>query len=95
MPDTILALHPDPKKTPTRIDKEKYRTIRAAMLAALRKNEQIAFQDLKNAVEANLQEPFEGSISWYTTTIKLDLEARGLIERVPGLSSQHLRLTKK
>lgn len=32
-----------------------------------------------------------GSVSWYTTTVKLDLEARGELERVPGSRPQRLR----
>jgi hypothetical protein len=35
---------------------------------------------------------FRGSIGWYTTIIKLDLEARGLIELIPDKKPQHLRL---
>jgi hypothetical protein len=37
---------------------------------------------------------FEGSIPWYVTTVKLDLEARGVIERVPGPGEQKLTLKR-
>jgi len=39
-----------------------------------------------------LQSSFDGSISWYVTTVKLDAEARGLIQRVPKSRPQRLRL---
>ena len=39
-------------------------------------------------------EKFDGSISWYVTTIKLDLEARGIIERIPKKRPQTLKLNK-
>jgi hypothetical protein len=32
-----------------------------------------------------------GSVGWYTTTVKLDLETRGFIERVLGPKPQRLR----
>lgn len=38
--------------------------------------------------------PAEGSASWYTTVVKLDLDARGLIERIPGQVPQRLRRIK-
>ena len=56
--------------------------------------EEVRFKDLPAAVEESLQEPFVGSISWYVTTVKLDLEARGLLERVPGATPQRLRLAQ-
>lgn len=43
-------------------------------------------------VVEKLQGKFDGSVGWYVTTIKLDLEARRLIERVPGKSPQRLQL---
>ena len=88
----ILALHPDPKKQGVRIDRHKYEAIKAAILAAIAAARELPFSRLADAVEARLTTPFDGSISWYTTTVKLDLEARGLIERVPGKQPQHLRL---
>jgi hypothetical protein len=88
----ILALHPDPKKQGVRIERQKYETIKDAILAAIARARELPFSQLADAVEARLSAPFEGSIGWYTTTVKLDLEARGFIERVPGKQPQHLRL---
>ncbi len=35
-----------------------------------------------------------GERIWYTISVKLDLEARGVIERVPGRSPQVIRLVQ-
>jgi hypothetical protein len=39
-----------------------------------------------------LSSTFDGKISWYIVTIKLDLEARKLIERVESKGSHRIRL---
>ena len=38
---------------------------------------------------------WEGSVGWYATAVKLDLEARGELERVPGAKPQRVRLPQK
>ena len=82
--------HPEGKQG-VNISKVKYETIRQAILSILDEREEILFKDLPAAVEQ--QEPdFDGSITWYVTSVKLDLEARGLIIRVPKSSPQRLRL---
>ena len=53
----------------------------------------MTFSLLTKKIEQNLAGQFEGSIPWYVTTVKLDLEARQAIERVPAKKPQHLRLT--
>ncbi|NDJ36171.1 MAG: hypothetical protein GYB64_16060 [Chloroflexi bacterium] len=90
--DKILALNPDPDKTGVNVDRVKYEQIKTAMLAALDEEGEIPFKRLSEEVEARLNSPFKGSVGWYTTTVKLDLEARGLIERVPGNKNQVVRL---
>ena len=40
--------------------------------------------ELTHAVESKLKDKFDGSIPWYMEGTKLDLEARSVIERVPG-----------
>ena len=91
MEDKVLTLHPDGKQG-VNISKEKYETIREAMLSILAEQEEILFKNLPAAVDRKLEGDFDGSTSWYVTTVKLDLEARGLIVRVPKSSPQRLRL---
>lgn len=91
MSERILTLHPAGKQG-VNIDRAKYDLIRQAILDSLAQRGEIPFGELDAAVAASLAAPFDGSIGWYTTTVKLDLEARGLIERVPGRSPQVLRL---
>lgn len=87
--------HPDPEKQGTRIDKWKYDAVRRAILDAIPADEEgVEFRRLPSLVEERLS-PEElinlGSVGWYTTTVKLDLEARKEIERIPGSSPQRLR----
>jgi hypothetical protein len=91
MSDKILTLHPQGKQG-VNIDQRKYEAIKAAILNAIGAAGQLPFSELPAVVERNLEAPFNGSIGWYTTTVKLDLEARGLIERLPDVAPQVLRL---
>jgi hypothetical protein len=88
---SIVTLHPTGKQG-VNIDRAKYDLIRQAILDSLAQRGEIPFGEMDAAVAASLTGPFDGSIGWYTTTVKLDLEARGLVERVPGRSPQVLRL---
>jgi len=91
MKDTIRTLHPE-KKQGVKISREKYEIIRDAILSALHKQNEITFMNLSRAVEKEVNGNFEGSVTWYVTTVKLDLEARGLIKRVPNSRPQVVRL---
>lgn len=81
-----------------RIDKSVYNAVKKAILAAVpRTGEGLLFKDLPREVAARVPASMfakRGSASWYATTVKLDLEARGLIERVPGSRPQRLRRVK-
>ncbi len=77
-----------------RIERGMYEAVRKAILAVVpRSREGVPFKDLPRLVAARAPRSlFQGrSVSWYTTTVKLDLEARGLIERVPRATPQRLR----
>jgi len=94
--DKVLCQTPTPGKQPTRIDRWKYDLVHAAIQAVVPHNETgIEFRDLPTLVKQRLA-PSDleklGSVSWYTTTFKLDMEVKGELERVPGSKPQRLRL---
>ncbi len=82
MDEKILTLHPHGKRG-VNISKAKYETMRKTILRILGK-EDLTHNELTSAVERSLEGKFEGSIPWYMESTKLDLEARGVIERVEG-----------
>ena len=93
----VLCKHPDPDRQGTNIDRDKYDAMRKALLKHIpARTEGVPFQGMGAAVRPLLpNRVFAGaSISWYVTTVKLDLEARGLIERVRGAKPQRLRRTR-
>ena len=89
--ERIQTLHPEEGKRGVNISREKYDLVRAAVLDALA-NGPLTLNALLDAVTQRLGPGFDGSTSWYTMSVKLDLEARGEIERVPKVSPQQLRL---
>ena len=96
MDERIQTLNPDANKKGVNISRAKYEQMRAAVLAALEEQEEPqTFYGLLDRVKKLLGDSFEGSISWYYTSVKLDLEARGEIERIPGTSPQQIRHRKR
>src|SRR6476660_4299289 len=77
--EKILTKHPL-GKSGKNIDREKYDTIKKAILSALRKND-LTHTELFSRLNKSLKGKFSGNISWYGETVKLDLEAREIIER--------------
>ncbi|HSJ85818.1 MAG TPA: hypothetical protein VK909_01325 [Anaerolineales bacterium] len=92
MKDMIRTLHPE-KKQGVNISKTKYEIIRKAILLALHTQKEMTFMNLSRAVEKEVNGNFEGSVMWYVTTVKLDLEARGVVKRVQNSRPQLIRLT--
>jgi hypothetical protein len=93
MKDTIRTLHPE-KKQGVNISKEKYEIIRDAILCVLQEKKEITFMNLSRAVEKEVNGKFDGSVTWYVTTVKLDMEARGEVKRVPNSRPQLVRLAQ-
>ena len=93
MEERILTKHPVGKHG-VNIYKKTYDLIRNAIIHSLRTKGELTFTDLTKRVEKNLQERFDGSIPWYVESVKLDLEARKIIKRIPKTKPQLYRLSK-
>jgi hypothetical protein len=78
--EMIQTLHPQADKTNKRISLNKYNFIRENILAIL-KDKELTHTELMEELFVKVKDNFEGGIQWYGETVKLDLEARKLIER--------------
>lgn len=94
MEEKILACHPEKGKQGVKISKAKYEQMRAVLVKILRARGEITFTELAVAANEHLQGKFDGSIMWYVTTVKLDLEARKVIKRVPKTKPPLLKLVQ-
>jgi hypothetical protein len=77
--EKILTKHPL-GKSGKNISKQKYDTLKGAILSAL-KNKELTHTELFDHLNKSLKGRCQGNVSWYGETVKLDLEARKIIER--------------
>jgi len=78
--EKILTKHPL-GKSGKNINRQKYEAVKEAILSALRDKE-LTHTELFDQMNKSLKSKFSGNISWYGETVKLDLEARKIIERM-------------
>ena len=96
--ERVVCETPTPGKKPTRIHKWKYDLLRRIILEIVAEGtDGVEFRNLPGLIESRLsveQRENLGSVSWYTVSVKLDMEVKGDIERVPRAKPQKLRLVK-
>jgi len=88
-----MLLNPNTGREDRKIAAEMYYPVRAAILRAVNATDGLPFSQLYDLVEADTDAALweNSSVAWYTVGVKLDLEARGLLER--SGSPQQLYLT--
>lgn len=97
---SIKALNVNHPEYQENLNENKYEIIREAILACLSKVDELSFPELEDQVRDHLLRnkismelfPKPGSIRWYTKAVQLDLEARSILERVPGRVPLRFRL---
>jgi len=77
--EKIVTKHPL-GKSGKNISRQKYEALKDTILSAL-KNRELTHTELFNELNKRLTSKFAGNVSWYGETVKLDLEARKIIER--------------
>ncbi|SHG71152.1 DUF6958 family protein [Flagellimonas flava] len=89
--EKILTLHPQ-GKSGVNILKRRYDFIKDYIVKTVREHGTITFEKLGDMAIEELTDQFDGKVLWYIVTVKLDLEARGIIERIPKTSPHQLRM---
>ncbi|HET9158151.1 MAG TPA: hypothetical protein VFN91_15870 [Myxococcaceae bacterium] len=93
MNEKILTRHPQ-RKSGRSISREKYEQIRAGILALLGRGE-LTHSELMHGLYDRLAKRFDGNTHWYGETVKLDLEARKVIERTHAKPQKYRRVKKR
>lgn len=78
----VTTTHPRTKRQ-MNIKAAVYEPVKAAILQSLKGSNGKSFTELSDDVEMIIKKKmpgFEGSVSWYTISIRLDLETKGMIE---------------
>jgi hypothetical protein len=78
--EQIQTLHPKSGKKNKKISLAKYNVIRENLLNILARKE-LTHTELMEELYKHVKDTFEGGVQWYGETVKLDLEARKIIER--------------
>lgn len=89
--EKIMTLHPQ-GKVGVNILKRRYDFIKNFIVDTVTESETITFEKLSDKAVEELTSSFDGKVLWYIVTVKLDLEARGVIERIPKTSPHQLRM---
>lgn len=90
----IEALHPDPDKKGARVTKATFEAYHNALLEVIPADENgIFLSELGELVRPYLPPHIleNTSLMWWIMTVKLDLEAQGIIKRVSGKGKQRIR----
>jgi len=93
MEEKILTQHPQGKKG-VNILKRRYDEVKTILLDYIEKEGEPTFEKMADDCAKKLEKTFDGKPLWYIVTVKPDLEARGIIERIPKTSPHKLRLKK-
>ncbi len=94
--DRVMMRNPNTGRDDVRISAEYHVAVRSAILRAVGAAPGgLPFSELADAVERGTPPELweDSSVGWYTTTVKLDMEAGGLLER--SGSPQVLTLTAR
>ena len=79
----VVMTHPESRRE-MKIEEKIYATIKAAILQSLKGSTGKTFTELTGDVVKIIRKKmpgFKGSIPWYTISIRLDMETKGIIEK--------------
>ncbi|PKL85307.1 MAG: hypothetical protein CVV22_08565 [Ignavibacteriae bacterium HGW-Ignavibacteriae-1] len=92
----IQLKHPQGKKAVS-ISRDKFEILKTEIVKYLTEKTDGTFSEISKTIAQDFKEKkikFDGSLNWYLEWVKLDLEARQIIKRVPKTAPQKYILNK-
>ncbi len=93
--EKVLTLNPERGKKGVSMGRSKYEFVKSAIVDCFGGKPELTKAELVEGVGRGLKGRLDGSVEWSVMAVKLDLEARGIISRVPGSSPIVHRLVRK
>ncbi|HMG67176.1 MAG TPA: hypothetical protein VK588_05795 [Chitinophagaceae bacterium] len=96
VPSKIIVTHPS-TGTERKLDKTTYDLFKSAIIQTLKGSTGKTLTELANDVKQIIRKKspgFKGSASWYTISVRLDLETRGIVETFSEKRKKFQRLKK-
>jgi hypothetical protein len=90
----ITTLHPTKGKKGKNIDERKYTLVKTMIVDILKSNTPLSFAQMLRLTNRKAGRTFTGSFPWHLEMVKLDLEARNIIRRVPKTNPQEYELVQ-
>ena len=92
MEEKILTQHPQGKKG-VNILRRRYELVKDTLIDIIREHGgEMTYEKMNDLANERLEKTLDGKPMWYIVTVKLDLEARGIFERVPKTSPHVIKL---
>ena len=92
----IVTTHPESGRE-MKMDATIYEPVKSAILQSLKASKEKTFTELTDDVVKIIRRKlpgFKGSVPWYTISIRLDLETRGVVETFSEKRKKLIRLKK-
>lgn len=96
VPSKIIVTHPS-TGTERNIDKITYDLFKSAIIQTLKGSTGKTFTELADDVKKIIRKKspgFKGSAAWYTISVRLDLETKGIVETFTEKGKKFQRLKK-
>ena len=96
MDQKVQLKHPQ-GKNPINMSKNKYDLLKPVVLKYLRAQAKATFTEISAGIAQDFKRnktKFKGSLPWYLEWVKLDLEARKILKRVPNTSPQEYMIVR-
>ncbi len=82
MEERITTLNPDKGKKGVTVSRQKYDLVRDALVKFFKSKPELTIAEMKKCIGDKVKGRLEGSLEWYVMAVKLDLEGRGVLERI-------------